>query len=363
MKRILVTGSGGPAGVNFLMSLRISGEKMYIVGTDVSELHLYHAKPFLDATYKVPKCAEESYIDVINEIIEKEKIDLVYAQPDIEVRKISDEREKINANIHLPSKRTIIICQDKYLSCLEWMKKGLNVPKTIEIRRNHLEDDIRRAFDELGSPIWIRAKHGAGGRGSTPAHNEETALNWVKYWYSRGVNWEFIAQEYLPGRNIAFQSVFHEGEVVVSQARERLEYIYPHLSPSGITGTPEVSKTIHDDKVNEIATEAVLAIDENATGIFCVDLKEGKNGEIYPTEINAGRFFTTSFFFAYAGKVLNVWYANMPYIYVKLAFGERVENVQKYNILPEGIYWIRHIDCGITLLYEREGIEKHLTLI
>jgi len=32
MKRILITGSGGPAGVNFINSLREAPEKMFLVG-------------------------------------------------------------------------------------------------------------------------------------------------------------------------------------------------------------------------------------------------------------------------------------------------------------------------------------------
>ena len=354
MKRILVLGAGGPAGWNFVNSLRSAPERMFIAVTDINKFHLEYLEYLANKFYIVPRCTDPNYLDVINEIIELDDIEFVHAQPDIEVRVLSENREKINAITFLPSKEAIRILQDKYLSAKVWEKKGVPAARTIEIRDDHLEDDLKKAFDEFGSPIWIRAKHGAGGRGSTPAYNIETAIHWIKYWRSRGVNWEFIAQEYLPGRNIAFMSVWKEGELVVSQARERIEYIYPYLAPSGITGTPAVARTIHDEKVNEIATEAILAVDPNANGVFSVDLKEDKNGTPIPTEINAGRFFTTSYFFTYAGEKFGVWYANMPYIYVKLAYGESIpKNIPKYNILPAGIYWIRHIDAGYHLV--REG--------
>ncbi len=354
MKRVMVTGCGGPAGVNFVLSLRDAPEKFYIVGTDAS---LWHTKlnRHVDKMYLVPRCTDPAYVDALNEIIEREKIEFVHPQPDVEVLAISENREKINAIIFLPSRRTIRICQDKFESARIWDKKGIPVAKTIKIRRDHLEEDIRKAFEELGSPIWIRATRGAGGRGSTLARNFETAYHWIMYWYSRGVDWEFIAQEYLPGRNLAFHSVWKDGELVVSQARERLEYIYPHLAPSGITGTPAVQRTIHDDIVNEVATEAILAIDPEPNGIFCVDLKENKDGEPCPTEINAGRFFTTSYFFTYATKKLGKgWIGNLPYIYVKLAYGEKIPPLPKYNILPPGIYWVRHIDAGCTMVLEEE---------
>jgi carbamoyl-phosphate synthase large subunit len=134
-------------------------------------------------------------------------------------------------------------------------------------------------------------------------------------------------------------------------ARERLEYIYPHLAPSGVTGTPSVQKTIHDKTVNETGTNAVLSIDPNFNGIACVDLKENKKGVPCVTEINAGRMFTTSFFFSYASKLLRQDFsANIPYLYVKLAYKEKLPKIPKYNILPKDLYWIRHLDAPARLV-------------
>ncbi|MEM2202657.1 MAG: ATP-grasp domain-containing protein, partial [Candidatus Bathyarchaeia archaeon] len=295
-----------------------------------------------------PRADEESYIDRLNEVIRRENADILHAQTDTEVAVVSENREKIEANVFMPSKRAIKICQDKLESARIWMEKGVPVAKTIKICD---EGDVDKAFEELGSPIWIRARHGAGGKGSTPAHNREAAMAWIKYWQARGMKWEFIAQEHLPGRNIGFHSLWKDGELVTSMARERIEYIYPHLAPSGVTGTPAVQKTIHDENVNRIATEAVLAIDQNFNGIACVDLKENKEGIPCVTEINAARMFTTSFFFSYASKILRKdYYANIPYLYVKLAFKESVPEIPKYNILPENIYWIRHIDAPARLV-------------
>lgn len=346
LKKIVATGAGGPAGINFVMSLRLAPEEFFIIGTEANRHFIYLAPT--DKTYLVPRADEEGYIERLNEIIRREKADFLHAQTDAEVAVVSDNREKIEANVFLPSKSTVRICQDKLESAKIWMKKGVPVAKTMELRD---ERDIERAFEELGSPIWIRARHGAGGKGSTPAYNKETALSWIKYWKARGMNWDFIAQEHLPGRNLGFHSIWKDGELVTSMARERLEYIYPHLAPSGITGTPAVQRTIHDDNVNRIAVEAVLAIDPNFNGIACVDLKENKDGVPCVTEINAARMFTTSFFFSYASKILRRdYYANIPYLYVKLAFKESIPEIPKYNVLPENIYWIRHIDAPSKLV-------------
>jgi carbamoyl-phosphate synthase large subunit len=346
MKRIVVTGAGGPAGINFVMSLKIAPEKVFIVGTEANEYFVDLAP--VEKKYLVPKASDPKYIDELNRIIEKEKIEFVHAQPDVEVATISEKREKLKAKVFLPAKETVRICQDKLKSAKNWERKNVPVARYFELGD---EADVNKAFEELGTPIWIRARHGAGGRGSTLAHNQETALSWIRYWKSRGMDWQFIAQEYLPGRNIGFHSLWKNGKLITSMARERMEYIYPNLAPSGVTGTPAVQRTIHDKTVNEVGTKAVLAVDPNFSGIACVDLKENKESKPCVTEINAGRMFTTSFFFSYASKIIRRdYYANIPYLYVKLAFGEDIPNIPKYDILPENIYWIRHIDTPAKLV-------------
>jgi carbamoyl-phosphate synthase large subunit len=346
MKKILVTGAGGPAGINFVTSLRIAPEEMFLVGTEANKHFIHLAST--DKKYVVPRATDPDYVDRLNEIIRKENIEFLHAQTDTEVETVSENREKLKTNLFLPSKTAVHACQDKLEATRLWKKNNVPVARFIEL---HKERDIDKAFEELGTPIWIRATHGAGGVGSTPANNKETATSWINYWKAREVTWKFIAQEHLPGRNMAFHSIWKSGQLVTSMARERLEYIYPHLAPSGITGTPAVQKTVHDKNVNEIGTKAVLSIDPKFNGIACVDLKEDEEGTPKVTEINAGRMFTTSFFFSYASKILRKdYYANIPYLYVKLAFNERIPNMPKYNVLPKDIYWIRHIDAPARLV-------------
>ncbi len=346
LKRILCTGAGGPAGINFVMSLKIAPEKMFIAGTEVNEHFIHLAST--DKKFVVPKAKDPNYVDTLNDIIGKEKISFLHAQPDVEVEVVSEKREKINAPVFLPSKNAVKACQDKLESAKVWKKKNVPVARTIEIKK---DSDIDKAFEEFGSPIWIRARTGAGGKGSTPADNRETAVSWIKYWQSRKVDWAFIAQEHLPGRNFAFHSIWKDGELVASMARERLEYIYAYLAPSGITGTPAVQRTVHEPEVNKIGTDAVLSIDSNFNGIASVDLKENAEGVPCVTEINPGRMFTTSFFFSYASKVLRKDYGvNIPYLCVKLAYKESIPEMPKYDLLPADVYWIRHMDAPAKLV-------------
>ncbi|MGV9174233.1 MAG: hypothetical protein ACOC35_16925, partial [Promethearchaeia archaeon] len=184
MKKILVTGAGGPAGVNFLRSLDSVEEKFGLYGTDINEYHIEFAKPWTQKMFIVPRATSDNYISALNEIIDEYGIELVHPQPDIEVSVISENREKLNAKTYLPKKESIHILQDKFKSAEIWKEQGFPMAKAIEIRADHLEDDINEALNVLGEKIWIRAKRGAGGTGSTPVENVETGVSWIKYWRS-----------------------------------------------------------------------------------------------------------------------------------------------------------------------------------
>jgi carbamoyl-phosphate synthase large subunit len=86
-----------------------------------------------------------------------------------------------------------------------------------------------------------------------------------------------MVSEFLPGKEYAFQSIRENGEIVMSQARERIEYLYGFLSPSGQSSTPSIAKTVHNEEINELVSKVVKLIDPNATGIFCADLKTDKD--------------------------------------------------------------------------------------
>lgn len=332
MTKLLVLGAGGPAGWNFIKSVSEAGHE--VIGCDTNPYHVELIRKECTC-YLIKKRGERS-VEEINKIIKKHNITFIHAQPDDEVRWLSENKQYINAITFLPDHDVVLTCQDKKLSGDIWNTNAIGLNKTIIINE---VDDVLKAEDVLGFPMWIRATHGAGGKGSTFASNPESVMSWIEYWRYSGKDWKFIAQEYLPGRNIAVHTLWKDGRLIVAQARERLEYIYPNLAPSGITGTPSVQVTTNDG-VSE-AIEAVKAIDNKPNGVYCVDLK-GRKKKLIPTEINVGRFFTTSYFFTQLGL-------NMPDLYVKLGMDDEVRMYNNVSPLKEGIKYIRHIDMGCVI--------------
>ena len=343
--KILVGGAGGSAGTNFIQSLRLAKEDFYIVGNDSSKYYAKLSKA--DKTYVLPLCNSLNYIPALIELIDKEKIDIVHAQPDPEVKVISDNRDLIPAKIFLPSKEAINIAQDKYLFVKKMESECVSVPKTVRFKT---PSGLKVYLEHAEGKSWLRASKGAGSLAALPVTNYEQAYMWIEYWRTKGLEWEdFIISEFLPGKEYAFQSLWKDGKLITSAARERIEYLFQARMPSGQSSTPTIAKSVHNELVNFHAMRAVKALDENATGVFCVDLKEDKHGVPNVTEINAGRFFTTSLFFSKAG-------CNMPYYYIKLALGEDLgsEFLPPFNAVGEDLYWIRQIDCRQVLIHERE---------
>jgi carbamoyl-phosphate synthase large subunit len=197
------------------------------------------------------------------------------------------------------------------------------------------EKDLETAFKELGEEIWVREIKGSGGKGSLLVKDFKQAKAWIDFQNGWG---NFTAAEYLSPDSITWQSIWSNGKLVVAQTRKRLYWELAKVSPSGISGATGGAITISDPVVDEIALKSIYAIDKNPHGIFSVDMTYDKNKVPNPTEINIGRFFTTHEFFTKAGL-------NMPYIFIKLAFGEPYpEPAKKINPLPENLVWIRGMD-------------------
>lgn len=345
MKRILVTGAGGSAAANFIASLRMAPESFYIIGADVRPFHLELAD--VQERYLVPRADSPDFIGELNRLIQQRQIDLVHAQPDPEVLVLSAQRDQVRARLFLPSHNAISLCQDK-LALIEALETNkVPVAKSLAV---NTPEDLPGALQRLlqrADRVWLRAIRGAGSRAALPVRHLGQARAWIEYWAEmRGVGWgDFMACEFLPGREFAFSGLWHDGELVTSQARERIEYLYGQLTASGQTSTPSIARTVCRDDVNDIATRAVLAVDAAPNGNYSVDLKENSQGVPCVTEINGGRFFTTSNFFAAAGL-------NIPYYYTQLAFGEATPPLPRYNPLPEGLYWVRMVDMGFKLVQE-----------
>lgn len=330
MKRVLVTAAGGAPAWNFIQSLRDAPEPFYIVGVDANKYTLQRSQT--DAKYLVPRVNDPDYIPVLKSIVKDEKIEFLHCQMNSEMITISEARAELGARVFLPSHDTIVTCQSKWESYLKWQKAGMIVPKTMFLNS---PDDLKKALKECGPKIWIRDISGSAGKGSLPTDDFDLAKRWIDIRKGWG---HFVAATCLEAQTVTWQALFNNGDLVVAQGRKRLYWEFADRAPSGVTGITGTGVTVSDPNVDKVAMETIKAIDSKPNGIFGVDLTYDKEGRPNPTEINIGRFFTTHYFFTAAGL-------NMPYLYVKLGFGEAVEKPKKnINPLSPDQVWVRGMD-------------------
>jgi biotin carboxylase len=341
--RILLLGAGGSAAANVLDALTRAERDYAVVGADADprNLHLSAASERI----VVPRANEAGYAESLVAAIEQYGCDIVHAQPDPDVRAVGLLRDELPARTFLPEQSVLELAADKLAFARAMAAAGLATPESIDFG-----DDlagVAAATDELltrHERVWVRARRGAGARASLPVRTGEQARAWISWWADeKGLRGsDFMASEMLPGREFAYQSLWQDGELVAGQLRQRVVYLYGFLTPSGQTSTPQIAKTVALPGVDEVAQRSIRALDPRPHGVYCVDIKESAGGVPMVTEINAGRFFTTSNFFAAAGL-------NMPDMLVRCALGERPPRLPS-SPLPPDLHWIRMVDMGYVLV-------------
>ena len=340
--RILVTAAGGPGAVNMTRSL-LKDPELFLVGCDASPYFIHLALTHERAL--VPRCSEiDEYLDAVNLLCRRHSIDLIMPNNSLEAHVLSTHRSSLEAAVFLPKTDTLDRANSKWASWQIWNEAKLPVPRSWFIEG---PSDMKRVFSELESrSIWVCGV-GILGKGIGGAallcKSFAQASAWIDFYHGWGA---MMASEFLPGANLTWIGLWDKGTLITSQGRERLAYVIPHVSPSGITGAPAISKTVHREDLNILGPRASLAIDPQLSGVSFLDFKCNANDEPQITEMNAGRFGTTHHFYTEAGL-------NLPLLYLHLALEKTLPTQpSQYNAVPAGKVWVRTLDAGPVLLDE-----------
>lgn len=330
---VLILGAGGAAGINIARALRRDGS-FGIYGTDVSASRL--RLPDLDEAFVIPPVSNADRLDVIRRLIYEHKIERVYAQADKEVAWLAAHRSQLPA-VALPSDKAMSAASDK-LNLNHRLSNHVDVPES-----HAYGDDFEIEFDALrylSDKVWVRARRGAGSKAALPVKTACEAKHWIGYWCNnRNLKpSDFMLCEFLPGDEFAHQSVWNNGKLIASVARQRLEYVFAEQMPSGQSSTPSHAVIVHRGDVNTTAERAIHRIDTTPHGVYGVDMKCNAGGVPCVTEINVGRFYTTSDFYAAAG-------CNLPALLMRGG-----SDVVGRDPIPAGREWIRSLDREAVLV-------------
>jgi len=300
MIKILVTGVGGPTPRSFVRAIKWYGKELAnefeFIGVDCNRLAygLYDKELFVKS-FVVPRADHKDYWEAINTIIEENEIDGAVILPELEVIEWAKNAiGKLNKKIklHLPDPALASEIVNKH-TLHQLLKNSGLVPKYYLINpTNYSYNELKEKVSDV---YWVRSTEGSSGLGSLKIENEKALEQWIAI--NPGVT-EFIASEFLPGRNMACKLLYFNGKLLSTACAERVNYIMAKVAPSGITGNTSFGRLLNEPGLVDISVRAIESIASNMNvslnGIFTVDYKEDSLGIPKITEINIRHVAFTS---------------------------------------------------------------------
>ena len=288
MTTILITGIGGLTPRSIATTIRRSHPDYKIIGCDIDKKAIgFFIKGLVDKYFIVPSSSSPNYFPYIKTLIASERIDYAFVQPENEIVAWGDYYEKNGmypCPVFMGSKLLSESLRDK--SIMANLLEGTEfIPRTIKVT----QDTPRYAEveDKIGLPCWIRAVVGTGGLGSLRIDNLSDYKSWLRI--NAHIK-EFTVSEFLPGRHLANQMLYYNGEYIKGAALECVEYVMANISPSHVTGNTHFGRFLNEDYINLFCDKCIKYLEKklgvSAHGILSFDLKEDKDKNLKVTEIN-----------------------------------------------------------------------------
>lgn len=287
-KSILISGIGGPTPRSIATRLREIYPDANLVGVDINPKSLgFYMKDLLDKSLVIPRADHDNYWSKLTDIVETESIDLAFVQPEKEVIAWGKYYQEHGSYI-VPALIPPLEYAETLVNKAEMADLLSNtdfIPKTVRI--NSEQPDYELVEKEIGYPCWIRASEGSGGLGSLKLNRQEELEAWL---FIHSNIKEFTVSEFLPGRHLANQMLYLDGELIKNAGLHCVEYVMADIAPSKVTGNTSYGKLINDVELLEFCVKVMDVIAEKLDvqphGVFSLDLKEDGKGDLKVTEVN-----------------------------------------------------------------------------
>lgn len=288
MKTVLITGIGGLTPRSIAKNIRKKHPDYKLIGCDVNNKAVgFFIGGLLDKYAVCPRCDSPEYFPWMEQFVSENGIEYAFVQPESEIVAWAEYYEKNGrypCPVFMGSKLLSVSLKDK--SIMAALLEGTEfIPKTIKVTQtNPRFEDVEK---EIGFPCWIRATEGTGGLGSLKLDDISSYRSWL---FINSQISEFTVSEFLPGRHLANQMLYYNGEYVKGAALECVEYVMANTAPSHVTGNTHFGRFLNEDRINEFCDRCVRYLEKKlnvpAHGILSFDLKEDKNGNMKVTEVN-----------------------------------------------------------------------------
>ncbi len=331
---VIVTGLGSCIAIDVGRSLR-AAPGVRIIGCDADGWALRQMAGLVDVTVQVPRADQNAtgFFATIEQLICEESAQSVFLCTDAEVQAYASVAPRLSCEVTGPSPKLCAVLGDK-AAAFDAVDCPELFPWTLSLSS---EADVDKAFESLGSPLWMRARVGSGARLALELQSAEEGKAWMRYWRLRGVaDSTWLIHEFLPGAIINWTGLYRDGELVGGAAMQRLRYLLAGSSMSGISGQTAHGMTVDARVYEEVSDPAIRKLEPSPHGIFSVDLRLDVQGRPRITEISA-RLAGRPALLAKAG-------VNLPLACLRLSAGRPVGDAIAAEGAKLGVRMHRQVD-------------------
>lgn len=179
MKKVLVTGIGGVVGQGILRNIRSMKRDIAIIGVNIVKVSA--GNHLCDRVYEVPYAYDERYIPTMQDLVLKEKVDLIIPSTDYEAYYLSTVRKAFPCPIACSPPEITQMCLDKYLNYQQFHQYG------IPFAASYLPSNYTGGFEKC----VVKPREGRGSRNIFVNPPQPTAFDDT-----------YMVQEYLEGPEI-----------------------------------------------------------------------------------------------------------------------------------------------------------------
>lgn len=288
MKTILITGIGGPTPRSIAKTIRRKYSDYHLVGIDANPKALgFYMPGLIDKYYLGPRADDSSYWQFIQRLIDIERVDMAFIQPELEViswGNYYNEHKSYPCPVIIPPVELARVLMDKSLMA-DVLKDTQFIPKTLKVSQTNPK--FPEVENEIGFPCWIRAIVGSGGLASLKLNTNDNYKSWL--FINKDIE-AFTVSEYLPGRHLATQMLYYNNEYIKGASLECAEYVMASIAPSKVTGNTSFGRLLNEDGILQFCNECVSYIcnqlNIKSHGVLSFDLKEDALGNMKVTEVN-----------------------------------------------------------------------------
>jgi carbamoyl-phosphate synthase large subunit len=172
MKKILVTGAGALLGQGILRSLNISSNSYHIITADPDYRAQGHSLG--DKAYLIPMATDPAYLKVVEDIIEKEQVDVIFVGTDVELPLFAENKKRMEkelaVKVIVSSPEVIAIANDKWLTAQFLKENGFPYPQSALTTD---KEGIERLRNTCPYPYIAKPVDGARSKGIKIIENDK----------------------------------------------------------------------------------------------------------------------------------------------------------------------------------------------